>query len=152
KKTFENLPFYKGLLYNAETGAYMMALSINKEVINSKRRQVVIRNIVEIADKFSKDNNVELHYSGLPYIRASVMTMIKSEMRLFLILSFVLTAVILMIFFRSIMAVVTSMLMVAIGVVWTMGTIVLLGYEITMLTGLLPSLIVVIGIPNCIYF
>ena len=152
RKTFENLPFYKGLLYNAETGAYMMALSINKEVINSKRRQVVIRNIVEIADKFSKDNKIEMHYSGLPYIRASVMTMIKSEMRLFLILSFALTAVILMIFFRSFMAVLTSMVMVAIGVVWTMGTIVLLGYEITMLTGLLPSLIVVIGIPNCIYF
>lgn len=152
KKAFLTLPFYKNLLYNPNTDAYMMALSINKSVINSKKRQVVIRNIVEITEKFSKENKVEVHYSGLPYIRASVMTMIKGEMRLFLILSFALTAVILMLFFRSVVAVLSSMVMVAIGVVWSLGTIALLGYEITLLTGLIPSLIVVIGIPNCIYF
>lgn len=152
RQAFLNLPFYKGILYNAETGAYMMAISIDKQIVNTPKRQTVIRDIVAIAEKFGEDNKVEIHYSGLPYIRASVMTMIKSEMRLFLILSFALTAVILMLFFRSIMAVLTSMLMVGIGVIWTMGTIYLLGYEITLLTGLLPSLIVVIGIPNCIYF
>lgn len=152
KKAFLTLPFYKNLLYNPNTDAYMMALSINKSVINSKKRQVVISNIVAITEKFSKENKVEVHYSGLPYIRASVMTMIKGEMRLFLILSFALTAVILMLFFRSVVAVLSSMVMVAIGVVWSLGTIALLGYEITLLTGLIPSLIVVIGIPNCIYF
>lgn len=152
KRAFLNLPFYRNLLYNAETGTYMMALSINKNVINSKKRQGVITNLVEIADKFGVENDVEMHYSGLPYIRATVMTMIKEEMRLFLILSFVLTAAILALFFRSVMAVLTSMIMVGIGVVWTMGTIVLLGYEITLLTGLIPSLVVVIGIPNCVYF
>lgn len=152
KKAFLSLPFYKDLLYNRETQTYMMALSINRSVINSKKRQGVIENIVEITEAFGLKNNVEMHYSGLPYIRATVMTMIKDEMRLFLIMSFVLTAAILALFFRSVMAVLTSMLMVGIGVVWTMGTIVLLGYEITILTGLIPSLIVVIGIPNCIYF
>lgn len=152
RQMFFSLPFYQGILYNAATETYMMAISIDKKIVNTPKRQVVIKNIVEITEKFGKDNNVEMHYSGLPYIRASVMTMIKGEMRLFLILSFALTAVILALFFRSFMAVLTSMLMVGIGVVWTMGTIYLLGYEITLLTGLLPSLIVVIGIPNCIYF
>lgn len=152
KATFLNLPFYKNLLYNSETGAYMMALSLSKDVINSKERQPLIRKIVKMADEFGAANDVQLRYSGLPYIRATVMTMIKDEMRFFLILSFSLTAVILMLFFRSIMAVITSMIIVGIGVVWTLGTIVLLGYEITLLTGLIPSLVVVIGIPNCIYF
>lgn len=152
KTAFLNLPFYRGLLYNPQTGAYMMALSINKDVINSKKRQVVVKEIVRIAEEFGAETGTEMHYSGLPYIRAQVMTMIKDEMRLFLILSFSLTAIILALFFRSFMAVLTSMVMVGIGVIWTQGTIVLLGYEITILTGLIPSLIVVIGIPNCIYF
>ncbi len=152
KETFLNLPFYKNLLYNSETNAYMMAISLKKEVINSKARQPLIREIVAMADEFGTANDVQMHYSGLPYIRATVMTMIKGEMRFFLILSFALTAIILMLFFRSIMAVITSMIIVGIGVVWTLGTIVLLGYEITLLTGLIPSLVVVIGIPNCIYF
>lgn len=152
KKAFLNLPFYHDLLYNPETDVYMMALSIDKNIINSPRRQTLIVDILEITDKFGEEHNIEMHYSGLPYIRATVMTMIKDEMRLFLILSFALTAAILLLFFRSIMAVLTSMIMVGIGVVWTMGTIVLLGYEITILTGLIPSLVVVIGIPNCVYF
>lgn len=152
KSAFLNLPFYRGLLYNPSTGAYMMALSINKDVINSKRRQGVVKEIVDIADEFGAETGTKMHFSGLPYIRATVMNMIKSEMRLFLILSFSLTAIILALFFRSFMAVLTSMLMVGIGVLWTQGIIVLLGYEITILTGLIPSLIVVIGIPNCIYF
>jgi predicted RND superfamily exporter protein len=152
KSAFLNLPFYRGLLYNPSTGAYMMALSINKDVINSKRRQGVVKEIVDIADEFGAETGTKMHFSGLPYIRATVMNMIKGEMRLFLILSFSLTAIILALFFRSFMAVLTSMLMVGIGVLWTQGIIVLLGYEITILTGLIPSLIVVIGIPNCIYF
>jgi predicted RND superfamily exporter protein len=36
--------------------------------------------------------------------------------------------------------------------VWSLGTIHLLGYKITLLTALIPPLVVVIGIPNCIYF
>lgn len=152
KKAFLSLPFYRGLLYNSETNVYMMAVSLDKKIINSKKRQVVIEDILAITEAFGREHSIEMYYSGLPYIRATVMTMIKDEMRLFLIMSFVLTAAILMLFFRSIMAVLTSMIMVGIGVLWTMGTIALLGYKITILTGLIPSLVVVIGIPNCVYF
>ncbi|MCB0698330.1 MAG: MMPL family transporter [Chitinophagales bacterium] len=152
KTAFFNLPFYRGLLYNKGTNSYLMGLSIDKEVLNSKKRDKVNEEIVALVDKFAADNDVQVYKSGLPYIRASVMKMIKDEMRLFLILSFLLTATILALFFRSFMAVVTSMIIVAIGVIWSLGTMALLGYEITVLTGLIPSLVVVIGIPNCIYF
>jgi len=45
-----------------------------------------------------------------------------------------------------------SLAVVIIGVLFSMGTIFLLGYKINILTALIPPLIVVIGIPNCIYF
>ena len=152
KQTFLNLPFYKGFLYNnRDTPAYMMAVRISKIVLNSAKRADVIKRIVSLGDEFGKKHNVEMHYSGLPLIRTEMATKVQTEMRLFLILSFVLTAVILVIFFRSFTAVLSSMLVVAIGVVWSIGTIVLLGYKITILTALIPPLVVVIGIPNCVY-
>ncbi len=150
--TFLNLPFYRGLLYNADTKAYMMALYINKDVLASKGRKKVINDIHKLCEAFSKNEKVEMHYSGLPYIRTEVGNKIESEMRMFLLLSFALTAVILMLFFRSAVAVVASMLVVAVGVVWSIGTITLLSYKITLLTALIPPLVVVIGIPNCVYF
>ncbi len=151
KQTFLNLPFYRGFLYNPATEAYMMAVRIDKTVLNSKDRAGVINEILALGDAFGKAHNTEMHYSGLPLIRTEMAMKVQSEMRLFLILSFVLTAVILVLFFRALTAVLSSMLVVAIGVVWSMGTIVLLGYKITILTALIPPLVVVIGIPNCVY-
>ncbi len=151
KESFLNLPFYKNFLYNPDGNAYLMAVRIDKTVLNSPKRAGVIAKIVELGDAFGKQHSVEMHYSGLPLIRTQMATKVETEMRLFLIVSLVLTAVILILFFRSFMAVLSSMLVVATGVVWSMGTIVLLGYKITILTALIPPLVVVIGIPNCVY-
>ncbi len=151
KNAFYNLPFYKGFLYNPESKAYLMALRINKEVLNSKNRAGVVNEILAISDAFGKKHRVEMHYSGLPLIRTMMAGQVQSEMKFFLALSFILTAVILALFFRSFIAVVASMLVVAVGVVWSLATVVLLGYKITLLVALIPPLIVVIGIPNCVY-
>ncbi|RYY12459.1 MAG: RND transporter, partial [Chitinophagaceae bacterium] len=151
KATFQNLPFYRGFLYNPETEAYLMALRIDKQVLNSKNRTGVVEEIKALSEAFGEKHSVEMHYSGLPLIRTMMATRVQSEMKLFIVLSFVLTAVILALFFRSFMAVLASMLVVAAGVIWSQGTIVLLGYKITLLTALIPPLIVVIGIPNCVY-
>lgn len=151
RNTFLNLPFYKGFLYNADSNTYLMAVRIQKDVLNSKDRAGVIKSILDLGDAFGKKHNIELHYSGLPLIRTEMAVRVQSEMRLFLIMSFVLTAIILALFFRSVAAVLSSMAVVAIGVIWSVGTIVLLGYKITLLTALIPPLVVVIGIPNCVY-
>jgi len=152
QRAFLDLPFYKGFLYNPATDAYLMAVRIDKEVLNSKERAGVINSVVALGDAFGQKHHTEMHYSGLPLIRTQMAMKVQSEMRLFLIMSFVLTAVILIFFFRSFTAVLASMLVVAIGVIWSVGSIVLLGYKITLLTALIPPLVVVIGIPNCVYF
>lgn len=149
---FEALPFYKGLLYNPQTHAYVMAISISKYTLASKDRTRVINKIIELGDAFGKKYNTEVHYSGLPHIRTQMANKVQHELKIFLFLSFALTALILLIFFRSILAVLSSMIVVAIGVVWSFGTLGLIGYKITLLTGVIPPLVVVIGIPNCVYF
>lgn len=151
KKEFTNLPFYQGFLWNPATNAYLMAVRIDKKVLNSKKRTKVVKEIKELSDAYGNEHKLDVHYSGLPLIRTIMATQVQSEMKMFLLMSFVLTAIILALFFRSFMAVLASMLVVAVGVIWSLGTIDLLGYKITLLTALIPPLIVVIGIPNCVY-
>lgn len=148
----QNLPFYKGLLYNPDTHAYMMMININKGVMFTPRRVEVVNNVMKLGTAFGEKHHTEVRMSGLPLIRTIVATKVSNELGLFLKLSFVLTALILLLFFRSFGAVLMSMIVVAIGVIWSVATIVLFGYKITLLTGLIPPLIVVIGIPNCVYF
>jgi predicted RND superfamily exporter protein len=152
KDIFLGLPFYRGLLYNPDSRAYLMGLSINKDVINSKRRNEVVQAIVNAGNAFASKHKIEIHYSGLPHIRTNMATKVAKEMQWFLLGSIILSAVILLVFFRSVSATALSLGVVITGVIWSLGTMVLFGYKITLLNALIPPLIVVIGIPNCIYF
>lgn len=152
KSVFENLPFYRNLLYNAETNSYLMGVSVNKDTINSKSRSRLIEDILQQVQLFEKKTNTTVYNSGLPFIRTTIGNRIKNEMSWFLIGSMGLLVVTLLLFFRSVSATIMSLLVVSMGVVWSLGTIVLMGYKITLLTALIPPLVVVIGIPNCIYF
>jgi predicted RND superfamily exporter protein len=152
KKIFLNLPFYRTLLYNPETNAWLMGVRVNKDIMNSKSRIGVVESITKLANDFGNDNNLEIHLSGLPLIRTEMATRIAREMQLFLLISVVLSAFIMVVFFRSFANMFLSLVVVITGVVWSLGLMHLLGYKITLLTALIPPLIVVIGIPNCIYF
>ena len=149
---FEQLPFYKNLYYNPDSSSYIMAISFIADSINSGSRTKIIGSIQNELDRFSQSSNTEVHISGLPFIRTIMADRIKKEMLWFLIGSLVLSAITLLIFFRSISATIMSLAVVLMGVIWSLGTMVLLGQKITLLTALIPPLIVVIGIPNCIYF
>jgi len=152
RSVFENLPFYKNLYYNPDSNSYIMAISFIADSINSSSRTKIIGSIQNELDRFSQSTKTDVHISGLPFIRTIMADRIKKEMLWFLIGSLVLSAITLLLFFRSISATIMSLAVVLMGVIWSLGTMVLLGQKITLLTALIPPLIVVIGIPNCIYF
>lgn len=152
KEMLDGLPIFNGLLYNKETDAYLMMISIEKNALGSKERIRIVDDIIKAGEKFKQATNIEVRYSGLPYIRTQMAEKVKHELNIFLVLSLCLTAVILLIIFRSFTAMLVSMLIVSIGVVWSLGTVALFGFKISILTGVIPPLVVVIGIPNCIYF
>ncbi|MFN2458081.1 MAG: RND family transporter [Chitinophagaceae bacterium] len=152
RSAFLNLPFYNGLLYNAQTGAWLMGVRINQQILASPERTAVVDKIIGLSENFGTRHNVKVHLSGLPLIRTVLASRIEKEMKWFTLGSILLSAIILILFFRSLSATLLSLAVVVIGVIWSFGTLQLMGYKITLLTALIPPLVVVIGIPNCIYF
>jgi hypothetical protein len=152
KATLLNLPFYRGLLYNPKSNTWMMAVTVNNQLFNTPARTKVIDSVLALTKAFEAKHHIQLRMSGLPLIRTILSDRIKNEMKFFLIGSVALSALILLLFFRSISAVLLSLAVVGIGVVWSVGFLQLLGYKLSILTALIPPLVVVIGIPNCIYF
>lgn len=146
-----NLPFYDGLLYKSKSDATLMMVFVNNDLFNSKNRGDAIDQILAKSDQFTKETRIQSHISGLPYVRSVMMNKVKGELKFFTYLSLLVSAILLFIFFRSIRAVLVCMLIIAMGVVISMGTIALFDYEITVLMGLIPPLMIVIGVPNCIY-
>jgi predicted RND superfamily exporter protein len=152
KGVFFNLPFYKGLMYNADTKAWLIGVRLNKGIVSSKQRDLVVPELSKKIEAFAKAQNLEIHQSGLPLIRSSLAIRISTEMKYFLVGSLLLSAIILLLFFRSFSSSILSLLVVLIGVIFSLGSMYLFGFKITLLNGLIPPLVVVIGVPNCIYF
>lgn len=146
----KNLKFYEDIVYKDSSHLHLMMLFLNKDIFNSNNRGTLIDDIYDLA--MSYDNHFSnLRFSGLPFIRSVTMFKVKSELGLFVLLALIVTSILLFLFFRSFKVVFISLVVVIVGVVWSMGIISLFGYEITALTGLIPPLIIVIGIPNCVY-
>ncbi len=146
-----NLKFYSGQLINAENGATLILITIEKEVLNSKNRDQLVMDIIEAGQNFENETGIKMHYAGLPYSRSITTGKVKAELNMFLVLSLIVTGIILFLFFRSFKALFFPLIIIGIIVVWVMGTLALLGFKITLLTGLIPPIIVVIGIPNSVY-
>ncbi|MEY3186977.1 MAG: hypothetical protein RL675_801 [Bacteroidota bacterium] len=152
RNVFLSLPFYRGLLYNPSTNAYLLGVRINSTILGTKAREKTIGDIEAAAAEFAQQSGYDIHLSGLPLIRTNVAVRIAKEMQFFLLGSILLSALILYIFFRSLSNTLLSLTVVIVGVVYSLATIQMMGYKITLLTALIPPLVVVIGIPNCIYF
>lgn len=147
----ENLPFYDGTLFNKKKDIYGMMVSVSAEVMNSPARVGLVKDILEITEHFSEKHDLQMHYSGLPYIRVVNAENIKGEMYMFIILSLLITTFILYLFFRSFRIIGFCLLIVLICVSWTVGVMAMLSIKITLLTAMLPPLLIVICIPNLVF-
>ncbi|HZL10040.1 MAG TPA: MMPL family transporter [Prolixibacteraceae bacterium] len=151
KNVILSLKFYEGMLYNPKTQATLMTITLDKRKVNDISRIALIDDIVKAADAYRTQNHVEIHSSGMPYIRTITMQKVKHELFMFVMMSMAIAAFIMFLFFRSKRVVFASLMIVGISIVWVLGTLSLLNYKITILTGVIPSLIVIIVIENCIY-
>jgi uncharacterized protein len=149
KSKLARLPFYDQFIYNGD--AHLMAITFDQAVINSKERITLTNELQKIALDFSKSAAVDLHFSGMPFIRTNFMSKVRDELVLFMGLAFLVTTLILFLFFRSFSTVFYAISVVLIGVIWSIGFMSLFDYQISVLTGLIPPLIIIIGIPNTIF-
>ncbi len=144
-------PFYHGFVFSEDESAHLMAVTFDQAKMNSKSRISITENVREMCEEFGRQTGIKMHYSGMPFVRTNFMSKVSKEVSLFMGLAFLITAIILFLFFRSFRAVFFAVLVIAISVLWAVGFIHLFGYKITLLTGLIPSIIIVIGIPNSIF-
>lgn len=149
---FKKYPFYDNFLFNKDTKTIRTAIYMDKDIVNtSARKDFILKDFITLTKNFEEETGLDLRISGMPYIRTLNSQNIIDEIGLFISAALLVTSLIFFFFFRSFRATFISMLVVLVGVMWTFGILGWLQYEITVLTALIPPLIIVIGIPNCIF-
>ena len=149
---FNELPFYDNLIYNKKSNIIRSVIYLDKDIVNtSVRKDFILGDLTTLVTNFEKETGLDVRISGMPYIRTMNSQNIIDEIGKFILAALGVTSLIFFFFFRSFRATIISMFVVIIGVMWAFGILGLLQYEITVLTALIPPLIIVIGIPNCIF-
>ena len=152
EKLFLELPFYENLLFDKKSSTIRSVIYMDPEIVNtSLRKDFIYETFIPLITSFEEKSNTDVRISGMPYIRTLNAQNIVDEIGLFVLGATLLTSFIFFLFFRSFRATFISLIVVAIGVMWAFGILGWLGYEITVLTALIPPLIIVIGVPNCIF-
>lgn len=150
KKEVRNNPLYKNLLYNDSSNVSLMMVSIDEQYLQDRTKQKVVMHIEDLARTYEKEFG-KVHFAGLPHMRVLIGKRVMAEMYIFVALSIAVSSLIMYFFFRSIRITMICNIVVLVTVVWAMGTIGMLGYNISIMMALIPPLMIVIGIPNCIY-
>ena len=151
-KLFDSLPFYNGVIYNKKTEAIQSLITLKKEIVNSeKRAQFITKKLKPLLDSLKKEHFKNLHVSGLIYIKTLDAEIIKKEIPFFIGLTLLVAALILFFFFRTPSPIIISLLIVSVAVMWSFGIMGLLKYQISILTAIIPPLVIVIGVPNAIF-
>ena len=151
KSKISKLPIYKNFLFTENLRVHLMLITLDQKTINNKNRITLVNRIKELGRNYSLKTKNKLHYSGMPFIRTEYTSQVTNELVLFLLLAIAVTSLILFYFFRSIQVVFFALIVILIGIVASLATIVIFGFKITLLSGLIPPLIVVIGVPNVIF-
>ncbi|MCB0855571.1 MAG: MMPL family transporter, partial [Bacteroidetes bacterium] len=150
-RRIKNLPFYKGLLFNEEAQTILLAVSFDADLLNTDAKIKIVRQAEAPIEAFANKYNTEARFAGLPVLRVNMHETVRKELMLFLVLALIVTAITLALFFRSISTVIFPMIVVGIVIIFSMGLIGLFDYKMSLITGVIPALVTVISIPNCVY-
>jgi hypothetical protein len=150
KSEIRRIPIYKNLLYNDSTNVSLLMIGMDEKCLQDKKKSKVVFEIEKLAQSYSGYFG-KVHFAGLPHMRVVIGKRIVNEMYIFLGLSILASSILLYIFFRSIRVVIQSNVVVFISVIWALGSIALFKFQLSIMMALIPPLLIVIGVPNCVF-
>jgi predicted RND superfamily exporter protein len=138
------------MLYNDSTNVSLMMITLDERFLVDQKKSKFVFQIEDIARTYEPHFG-HMRFAGLPHLRVVIANRIQGEMMLFIVLSFLVTSIILYLFFRSFRVVLICNSVVIVAVIWAIGSMSFMGFRLSVLMALIPPLMIVIGIPNCIF-
>jgi len=130
---------YKGVIVSNDATSSLIVFTIleeaeAKDVAKEVKEKVLAMNLPE-----------HIYFSGSPFMVTYIADLMASDLTKLIPIAFLLIAFILMLGFRSVRGVILPLLTAAIAIVWTLGIMVMTGYEMSMITDNIPIILLAVG-------
>lgn len=130
---------YRGNLVSEDATSTLVVA----KVLGGVNRTGAVREIRNKLDQIPFEGN--FYYGGMPVTLLELSNVIIHDIKFIAPLAFILICLVLVIGFRNARGVAVPMVTVLIAVIWTMGLIGLLKYEITLITNVIPVILLAVG-------
>jgi len=142
-------PIYRGSLVSTEGDTTALIVYFHDISDSEFLRQGIHDQIVAIAEEEKGVNEVWL--TGAPHFKVALMKTLIHELIVTPPMIAVVLAIILALSFRTLLGVVVPLLTVTAGVVMTLGVIAALGYSLSMISVLVPPLLMILGLSYSVH-
>lgn len=139
KKRVFSKDMYKGTIVSEDGTSTLIMFTL----LDGADKQLVAKNIKEKITELDIPEN--LYFGGLPFMMNDIADLIVSDIIKLIPITFFLIAFILFLAFKSTRGVLLPMLTAALSVIWVLGTIVLFGYELSMISNITPIILLAVG-------
>jgi len=144
-------PLYAGTIVSEDgTTALIVGHLEDMTAVDTKRDEIVAR-AREIASEYESLWSDTIHVAGIPVLQVDLNELTFKDLKNFIPITAFLTIFTIFLTMRRWSAAVLSLLSVGLSVGIVMGTYTLLGVEINMVTTMVPTLVMVIGVADSIH-
>ncbi|HSW68487.1 MAG TPA: efflux RND transporter permease subunit, partial [Bacteroidales bacterium] len=132
-------PMYSGTLVSEDATATLVVARVK----DGTEQMVIVDQVKQKLSGLEFDGT--FYYGGMPVILRELSSVIIGDLLFIAPVAFLLICLVLFWGFRNIRGVVLPMLTVSMAIIWTMGLMSLLGYELTLLTNIIPVILLAVG-------
>ncbi len=130
---------YRGSLVSEDSKATLIMVTIMDDADNQSVAKALKAKVGSVKV------GAKLFYGGLPFVMNDVSDLIVSDIKHLLPITFIIILFVLYLSFKSWRGVVLPVLSASIAIIWTMGLMNLLGYQITLVSNTIPILLLAVG-------
>lgn len=151
RRLVEQSPLLAGTLVSEDLRVCAVLVFIDPRLQKVRELSAVIEEVEGVLDSSPPPSGYHAALSGLPWIRTDTIDNLQADQKRLLPIAAVLYLVTLAVIFRRVSGSLLPLLAVGMGLAWTIGCVVTLGASFNLVSNVLPVLLIVVGVSNCVH-
>ena len=151
RRRIAKLPSLQNTLLSADHRVTALLVKLAPEARTIELMQPAVHRVQEYFTSHAPPHGYAVHLTGLPLFRVDIVDSLRKDMsRLFPLAGFAFLVALVFIF-RRLSSAIVPLIAVLSGLGWTIASIVLAGQSLNILSNVLPILILIVGVSNCVH-
>ncbi|MFO1092875.1 MAG: efflux RND transporter permease subunit [Planctomycetaceae bacterium] len=151
RKLVAQSPLMEGSLLSRDHKVTALMCFLSPEVESLDATRGVITEVRKVLDQIPPPAGYRVHLTGLPFIRVDTIDGLQADQHRLLPFAALLYMAMLTLVFRRVSGSIVPLVAIGFGLSWTIGGLVMIGETFNLISNILPILLLVIGVSNCVH-